>query len=73
MNAWKLLWELVKHVLHRRGHDEVLVSVDMGDGILVSGEVTGFDWAGDDDAFCVIRVAAGVAEEVYEVLDEVPS
>ena len=48
-----LLWELIKHVLHRRGRDEVFVLIS-GDGWTATGAVTDFRWEGDADAFCSI-------------------
>lgn len=55
MNVYALLWELVKHVLHRRGRDEVYLTVYRGHLIEpVSGELESFTWEGDQDRFCVL-------------------
>lgn len=57
MSVYALLWQLIKHVLHGRGRDEVCVSIewDLPDR---QGAVTGiakdFTWVGDEDAFCSI-------------------
>lgn len=56
MTVYALLWELVKHVLHGRGRDEVTVLIDFGpDMESVEGEARFFSWAGDPDRFCVIE------------------
>jgi hypothetical protein len=68
VTVWKLLWELVKHVLHGRGKDEVQLTLDVGFGSVASGAAASFDWAGDHDAFCVVQ-GTGVVEHVYEALE----
>jgi hypothetical protein len=67
VTARALLWELVKHVLHRRGKDEVYLHVELAAGRLATGEVLTFSWAGNDDAFCIIG-ASGQVEHVWEEL-----
>jgi hypothetical protein len=69
VTARRLLWELLKHVLHGRGKDEVLAAVVVSGGRLASGPVGYFTWAGDDDAFCHVEARDGVLENVYEALD----
>lgn len=57
MNVYALLWQLVKHVLHGRGRDEVYLAVyrDSGEGSWpISGELDDFTWEGDQDRFCVL-------------------
>lgn len=59
MTVYRLLWELIKHVLHGRGRDEVHVAVDWddtpsGDGS-VTGSITEFRWESDKDAFCMLE------------------
>lgn len=53
LTARHLWWELTKHVLHRRGRDEVFVAIQ-GDGWLTTAAVTDFRWESDADAFCTI-------------------
>jgi hypothetical protein len=48
-----LLWQLVKHILHRRGRDELFVAV-MHDEWQAHAAVTDFSWTDDQDAFCMI-------------------
>jgi hypothetical protein len=48
-----LLWELVKHVMHRRGRDEIFVAIS-GDGWVATGAVVDFRWEGNADRFCSI-------------------
>jgi len=57
VNAYALLWELIKHVLHGRGRDEVCVTIDGDDPDTdpATGSASGFRWEGDVDAFCVIE------------------
>lgn len=62
-----LLWELIKHVLHRRGHDELFVVISW-DGGLATGAVTDFRWESDADAFCTIDADA----DAQLLLDEPP-
>jgi hypothetical protein len=61
MTVNRLLWELVKHVMHRRGNDEVFLAIswagDFPDGF-ATGPVVDFTWAGDQDAFCTIEAEA---------------
>lgn len=56
MTARRLLWELLKHMLHRRGRDAVYVGVylDLPGVEPVFGEAKSFTWEGDADAFCTI-------------------
>ncbi|MEU7904145.1 hypothetical protein [Actinoplanes sp. NPDC049118] len=55
MNAYALLWQLIKHVLHGRGRDEVFLAV-YRDPLAgpVTGELDDFSWEGDQDRFCVL-------------------
>lgn len=61
MTAYRLLWELVKHVLHGRGKDTVYLSVDLPDPLdePASGELQEFTWEGDLDRFCVLTATLG--------------
>lgn len=65
-NVYWLLWELIKHVLHRRGRDELFIAATSSEGWTATAAVTDFRWESDADAFCTIDADA----EVELVLDE---
>lgn len=56
MSVYRLLWELLKHVLRGRGRDEVTLLIYLVDydGAVATSEAVEFDWAGSPDTFCVI-------------------
>lgn len=56
MTAYALFWELLKHILHGRGSDEVLVSVERGPDVESTyGSARHFSWVGDEDRFCTVE------------------
>lgn len=59
MTAYALLWQLVKHVLHGRGRDEVFLHVtadaeDADDMAILSGALEDVSWTDSRDAFMVL-------------------
>lgn len=65
MSVYRLLWELLKHVLHRRGRDEVFVAINW-DGGFATGSVTEFRWESDADAFCMIESESEEQPYLYD-------
>lgn len=55
-----LWWELTKHLLHRRGRDELFVAVTSSQGWTATAAVTDFRWESDADGFCTIDADADV-------------
>lgn len=61
MSAYRLFWELLKHILHGRGRDEVCTAIDWETPDSyggITGTVVAFRWESDRDAFCMIEAAS---------------
>jgi len=59
VTAYALLWQLVKHVLHGRGRDEVFLHVtvdadEADDMVILSGQLDDVSWTDNRDAFMVL-------------------
>lgn len=72
----QLWWELTKHILHRRGRDEVFVSIDWElpfPSAMATGAVVAFSWeTHPEDAFCTIDAIAEDPVMYHDPAEAIP-